>query len=119
MRLATIKNRYLFKDDNPNGIHTYGVYYDKPTKRYRAVGLTHLYIKDNKRFIQVRRGNLLIMDFKEFETPSGVKNSYFDKNVNGGKIDVYDKNNVKFLSNRFLSKSQSDTIKNFATRKEK
>lgn len=50
MRLVRIKNKYLYESDNPEGVHTYAVYYDKKTKRNRAVALTHLYQKDEKRF---------------------------------------------------------------------
>ena len=102
MRLAKIKNKYLFKGDKPEGTHTYAVYYDKPSKRYRAVALTHLYVKDDKRFKQVKKGNIRIEKFKEFDVPSGVKNYY------------YDKNNVIKTEKRYLSKSQSERIKKFA-----
>ena len=119
MRLVKIKNRYLYKGNDPNGIHTYAVYYDKKTKKNRAVGLTHLYVKDEKRFKQVTKGNIMVMKFKEFDVPSGVKNSYFDKNIQGKKIDLKDKSNVKFISQRYLKKVQSDRIKNFAKRKER
>ena len=43
------------------------------------MGLTHLYIKDEKRFKQIAKGNIMVMRFKEFDVPSGVKNSYFEK----------------------------------------
>ena len=119
MRLAKIKNKYLFKSSNPNGNHTYAVYYDKKNKENRAVGLTHLYIKDNKRFAQVKKGMIKIEKFKEFDVPSGVKNRYFNQNSKGGKINLNDKENVKFVSNRFVGKKQSMRIINFATKREK
>lgn len=119
MKLVKIKNRYLFKDDNPNGTHTYATYYDRQNKRYNAVQLTHLYIKDEKRFKQVKRGNIMVTKFKEFDVPSGVKNEYYCKNVNGGNINLNDKSNVKIVSNRHLSKKQSDKIKLFAKYKHK
>ncbi len=102
--------------DNPNGTHTYGVYYDKPSKRYRAVGLTHLYTKDKKRFQQVSKGFIMPMKFKEFEVVSGVHNSFYDKNINGKPINLQD-SNVTEISKRHLSKKQSDSIKAFAKRK--
>lgn len=114
MRLAKIKNKYLFKGDKPEGTHTYAVYYHRPTKRYRAVSLTHLYVKDDKRFKQVKKGNIRIEKFKEFDVPSGVQNYYYDKTVSGGKIDLEDKNAVISVEKRYLSKSQGDRIKNFA-----
>ena len=107
MRLAKIKNKYLFKSSNPNGNHTYAVYYDKKNKENRAVGLTHLYIKDNKRFAQVKKGMIKI------------ENRYFNQNSKGGKINLNDKENVKFVSNRYVGKKQSMRIINFATKREK
>ena len=74
MRLFKIKNKYLFKSDKPHGTHTYAVYKDKKTGENRAVALTHLYVKDDKRFQQVKKGNIAITKFKEFDVPSGVKN---------------------------------------------
>ena len=115
MRLAKIKNKYLFNSNNPEGIHTYVAYYHYPTKRYRAVGLTHLYIKDEKRFKQVSKGNIKIEKFKEFDVPSGVRNFYFDKTVMGKKIDLTDKKNVIQLEKRYIPKNQSNRIKKFAT----
>lgn len=115
MRLAKIKNKYLFNSNNPEGTHTYAVYYHCPTKRYRAVGLTHLYTKDEKRFKQVSKGNIKIEKFKEFDVPSGVRNFYFDKTVMGKKIDLTDKKNVIKLEKRYIPKNQSNRIKKFAT----
>lgn len=119
MRLAKIKNNYLFKGDKPDGTHTYAVYYDKPSKRYRAVALTHLYVKDDKRFKQVKKGNIRIEKFKEFEVPSGVQNYYYDKTLSGKKIDLSDKKNVVKVERRYLSKTQSKRIKDFATKRYK
>lgn len=118
MRLAKIKNRYLFKSNNPNGNHTYAVYYDRKSRSYRAVGLTHLYVKDNTRFQQVKKGHIMVTKFKEFDVPSGVKNSYYVKNVSQGKIDLKHKD-VLAVSKRHLSKKQADAIKKFAIRAEK
>ena len=118
MRLAKIKNKYLFNSSNPEGNHTYAVYYDRKNKCYRAVGLTHLYVKDKQRFRQVKQGRIMIMKFKDFDVPSGVKNSYFDKNVSGGKINLKDKN-ILSITPRHLSKKQSNQIKRFANKREK
>lgn len=114
MRLAKIKNKYFFKSDKPEGTHTYAVYYDRQSKRYRAVALTHLYVKDDKRFKQVKKGNIRIEKFKEFDVPSGVKNYYYDKTTSGKKIDLSDKKNIIKTSKRYLSKTQSERIKKFA-----
>lgn len=113
MRLAKIRNKYLFNSNKPNGIHTYAVYYDKQTKQNRAIALTHLYVKDEKRFKQVKKGNIMISNFKEFDTPTGVQNYYYSKNVSGKKISLKDKDVVK-VHKRFLPKKQADKLKKFA-----
>ena len=109
----------MFKSNNPNGIHTYATYYDRKNKCYNAIQLTHLYVKDANRFKQVSKGNIMVTKFKEFDVPSGVRNQYYSKNVSGGKIDLKDKSNVKFVSNRYLNKKQSNKIKMFAKKKYK
>ncbi len=114
MRLAKIKNSYLFKSDKPHGSHTYAIYYDKKNKENRAVALTHLYIKDEKRFKQVRKGNIRIEKFKEFDAPSGVQNYFYSRNTKNNKINLNDKSSVRLISKRYLSKNQSNRIKAFA-----
>lgn len=118
MRLAKIKNRYMFNSKNPNGNHTYAVYYDKATKSYRAVQLTHLYIKDDVRFKQVKRGNIMVEKFNEFSVPSGVRNEFYYKNSTGGKINLKHKDVID-ITNRHLSSKQSQRIINFAKKPHK
>ena len=118
MRLVKIKNKYLFNSNNPNGTHTYATFYDRKNKRYNAVQLTHLYVKDANRFKQVSRGNIMVTKFKEFDVPSGVRNQYYNKNINGGKIDLKNKN-IIYIAKNHLSKKQSNSIKSFANKPHK
>lgn len=114
MRIAKIKNKYMYNTDMyDNGVHHYLIYYDRKNKRYNAVQLTHLYYEDEERFKQVRRGNIKIEKFKEFDVPSGVKNEIYTKNTYGKKIDLKDKKNVVKIYQRYLSKKQSNRIKQF------
>lgn len=114
MKLYKIKNKYLFNSKQPEGIHTYAVYYDRTSKKYKAIATTHLYIKDDKRFRQVSKGNIAVTKFKEFEVPTGVQNYYYSKNINGGKIDVKDKKHVFVFGKNHLPKKQSAFLKSFA-----
>lgn len=114
MRLAKIKNKYMFKTTpDDRGIHYYLVFYDKKNKRYNAIQLTHLYIKDKNRFIQVNKGLICVEKFKEFEIPSGVKKEIYTKNVFGGKIDLSNRKYVEKVFPRYLSKKQTIRIKEF------
>lgn len=116
MRIARIKNKYFFESDKPEGTHHYAVYYDKSTHRNRAVPLTHLYVKDGKRFEQVRKKFISIEKFKEFDVPSGVWNYYYADDINGNKINLKH-NDVKDIGTRYLSQKQSNRIKKFANSK--
>jgi hypothetical protein len=113
MRLVRIRNKYLFNSDNPNGNHIYAVYYDRKTRQNRAVALTHLYNKDPKRFKQVSQGNIMVTRFKGFDTPTGVQNYYYSKNIYGNKINLKDSDIVK-INKGYLPKRKADTIKRFA-----
>ena len=114
MKLAKIKNKYMYKTKpEDEGTHYYLVYYNREKKRYNAIQLTHLYIKDKNRFIQVNKGLIIVEKLKEFDVPSGVRIDVYDKNVYGGKIDLHDKKNVVKVYPRYLSKKQSDRVKAF------
>lgn len=113
MRLAIIKNRYIYDKNDLNGVHHYGIYYDRKAKEYRAVQLTHLYEWDNKRRISYNRGHLSKIKLKEFETPTGIWNNYYSTDVNGNKIDIRNKD-VKILRN--LSPKQAKQIKDFGSK---
>ena len=113
MKLAKIKDGYMFRTDNPNGEHTYALFYDKKSKSYRAVQTTHLYRKDEKNHKKIISGALMKVRFPNCELPSGVQRFYYSKNVNGEKINIKDKS-VTFISNRHLPKRISSKIKSFA-----
>ena len=118
MRIAKIKNKYMFvTSENDNGIHYYAIFYNKETKRYNAIQLTHLYTKDKNRFIQVKKGLVKIEKFKEFDVPSGVRKKVYANNVDGQNIDINDKQNVEKIFPRYLSKKQSNRILEFVGKK--
>lgn len=56
----------------------------------------------------------MISKFKEFDTPTGVQNYFYSKNIKGKKIDLKDTSNVSILSKKHLSKLQANKIKKFA-----
>lgn len=117
MRLAWIRDNYMFDKKAPDrNRHRYALYWDKQTKRYRAVQLTHLYQADKKRFDQLRKKQLLKMKFPGFELPSGVKDSYCDRAVTGKPLDLKHPA-VQGLTKRHLPKATAKKIKSFAKRR--
>lgn len=116
MRLAKIKNKYMYKGDNGEGHHHYLIFYNRKEKRYNAIQLTHLYLKDQKRFDQVNKGVVKIEQFKEFDVPSGVKKEVINHNVNGKNINLKNKN-VLHISKRYISTKQKNRIMRFVNKK--
>ena len=118
MKIARIKNRYMFNSSNPNGTHDYLIYKDNRTNEIRAIELTHLYKKDNYRFRQLRTRLLKKMKFGHRETPSGVNNGYKTKNVYGTPIDLNHKDvNLNIYRKVRISNKQKNDILSFATRR--
>ncbi len=113
MKLAKIKDGYLFKTDNPNGTHTYAVYYDRGKKEYRAIPTTHLYREDPNRMKEKKAGALMQVKFPSIFLPSGVKDYYHTTDVNGNKINVKS-DAVKFISQKHIPKKLSDRVKRHA-----
>ena len=77
-------------------IHTYAVYYDAKTKTNNAVALTHLYVKDDKRFKQV---NLELKEVKKVCYSANQKNDLFDAELKmmGHAANVRNKCFVRFV----------------------
>lgn len=129
MKLVTIKNKYIFKPDSkkakeiakykPNEAHIYAVYKDKQTKETRLIQMTHLI--EEKKKIGIQRGYLMMVQLPNVEFPSGVKNEYFFKDVDGNPIDLKKlkaKNiNGKSKKPTYLRKKLSDQIIGFAKKR--
>ena len=109
MKLYSIKDQYLFKTDQPDGAHTYAVFFDRRRKEYCAVPTTHLYKADQKRFRQKQSGFLKEMKLPGIPLPSGIKDYAHTTDVNGHKISI---NNpaVKPISKKHLPKRLSSQI---------
>lgn len=110
MKLAKIKNRYIFHSENPNGYHTYLVYYDKRDKKNYAITTTHLYKADPKRMGQVRDGKYKKVKLPGFELPSGVYHKPNKTTAWGSDIDIHSKDvHLK----QTISKSKAKSILRF------
>ena len=116
MKLARIKDGYMFRSGNPDGEHNYCLFYDKKTKSYKAVQTTHLYRRDEKKFKQLEKNAIMRVRFPGCELPSGVRSYHHTHNVNGDKIDIKDKS-VTILSKKHFPKKLSAKIKKFAVDK--
>lgn len=110
MKLAKIKNRYIFHSDKPNGYHTYLIYYDKRDKKHYAITTTHLYKADPKRMGQVRDGIYKKMKLPGHELPSGIYHKPNKTNVFGGDIDIHSKD-VQLKQS--ISKSKAKKVLRF------
>ena len=107
VRVAKIKNRYLFRKKtgyNRNGYHHYLVYTDKHTGKNVAVETTHLYKKDPVRFDQLHKGKGFKMSLPGMETPSLILKKQYVTDSKGKAIDFAHRD-VKVK--RKLSKSKT------------
>lgn len=106
MKLVTIKNKYIFKPDeppkpkkkkdgekegpekkyNPNQAHIYAVYKDKETGETRLIQMTHVIEPQKKSAIKM--GRLMMVQLPNVDMPSGVKNEYYTIDINGDPIDL-------------------------------
>ena len=107
---------YKCKDKKEeNSHHTYAVYRDKKTGKYRAIQLTHLYEEKKQRAIN--RGYLKVEKFKQMKFPSGVHNVYYEKDINGN--DLYFGKNTIHKKVGSINTNQAKRIKRFANKKHK
>ena len=121
VRVAKIKNRYIFRKNtgyNENGYHHYLVYTDKYTGQNVAVETTHLYLKDKDRFEKLKNGQGIKMSLPGMETPSLITKTFYTTNSKGKGIDFAHRD-VKVK--RKISKSKSRRLFKFVnkTRKQK
>lgn len=112
MRLAKIKNRYLFNSSKPTQEHTYAVFEDAESKEIRAIPATHLYVPDEINMSKLHNGLLRKVKFAGYETPSGVENYYHNTNVEGKPIDL--KHSDIKIDKTPIPQKQAQIIKAFA-----
>lgn len=104
----------MYKTNDKVGTHRYAVYFDRKTKEWRAVQLTHLYeIPSNKRK-HLARGYIKKYKLACYALPSGIETGYITKDVNGNALQLTS-NNSRGSYN--LSKKDSSKIKSIAKRR--
>ena len=113
MRIYHIKDSYMFNKNNKNGTHRYCVYYDRKTKQYRAIEMTHIYELKKSKEKLIKDGLLKPFKLRCYGMPQGIETSYFTKNVDGKPIRLDKSNSRKSYS---LTKWESRRIKNIANK---
>ena len=121
VRVAKIKNRYIFKKNtgvDENKYHHYLIYTDKYTGQNVAVQTTHLYEKDKEQFAKLRSGKGIKISLPGFDTPSLLLKKFHTTNSKGKGIDFAHRD-VKVKSK--ISKSKAKRLFKFvnSTRKQK
>ena len=118
MRIARIRNKYIYKDKNKpndNGNHAYLIFFNRRSKAYNAVQLTHIYIKDPKREQKLKSGHLMEEKFSNFKLPSGVKDTIITKDFEGRPLDIRNKN-IIYLSKNHIPSKQKERIFKFLSK---
>lgn len=129
MKFVTIKNKYIFKSSKkdkgkeykPNQAHIYAVYKDKKTGETRLVQMTHLVEPQKKGAIKM--GRLMMVQFPNVDMPSGVKNEFYTKDIDGAPIDLK-KIKAKDIKGKkkkatYISKPLAEKIIAFANKRHK
>lgn len=114
MRIYHIKDSYMFNKNNKNGTHRYCVYFDRKTKKYRAIEMTHIYEISKKKRNLLSDGLLKEVKFKSYRFPQGVERAYFETDIDGKPIKLNKYNSRKSYC---LTKRESSIVKNIAKRK--
>ncbi len=100
MILIKLKDSDMF-GGGPNKSHLYLARKVRNKDEYRLNQLTHLYIKDPKRFSQVKRGLLKKVKVSGIDIPSGMKVEIMDKDFNGNKITYKSLINMKEPNSKY------------------
>lgn len=128
MKIYKIKNRKLFNAKNYNdkekrfytdkekknfldSSHFYASHYNRKTKSYFLIPLTHLYNKDIDRFLELSSGNINKENFKYSETPVGVRNYYLKNDKNGNLITKETLGTKCYTKNHISSKQRKRILK--------
>jgi len=111
MRLINIKNKYIFHSDKPEQSHRYLLYYDRKYKETRLVKTTHLYEIPEKKKYKLKKGYIKEFKFKGEYLPTGVKNEYITKDINGNKLKY---KSLNYKNKRAIPENQAKKIKAFA-----
>lgn len=110
-KLVSIKNKHIFNSNKPETSHYYVKYYDKKNKETRLVGLTHLYDISEGNKQRLSKGLIKEEKFKALYLPSGVKNKYIRKDINGKPLKY---NSSIYTDVQVVSKRQTKRIVRFA-----
>lgn len=128
MRIYRIKNKYVYGKNrrnadvyDPGKCHDYAGYYSRVSKKWRLVGLTHLF--DPKRERQMLAKQVMPMVFAAykkngFDIPSGVWNAYIESDIRGRPIDLRRMEAIPLEKGK-LSRQQSAKIRAFAKNRAK
>lgn len=90
MYKVAIKDGYVFKvkEGQKTKKHIYLAYKDKTTEEVRLIPTTHLYEIPSKKKKLLDKKHLQKENLPKEQFPSGIKNYYFNKSVDGKPIDI-------------------------------
>lgn len=115
MQIVKVKNKLMFKSNNPNGVHYYAFYWNKKYHKYNAVRLTHIAKKDNVRYNQANNGFIKAIRIKALDkyADNGITKANYVSDVNGNRLNP----NMGITVVKKVSGSSSEKIKKFGTDK--
>lgn len=115
MKIVKVRNHLMYHDQaNPNGYHYYAFYWNKKYNRYNAVRLTHIAIKDSKRYTQADRGLIKPIRIKQLDkyADNGITKDNYISDINGNRLNP----NIGTTVIVKVSDTSASKIKRFGTR---
>ena len=88
MKIVKIRNEKMFNCSNPTGIHYYGMYWNRSSRKYNAVQLTHIARKDPLRYSQADDGTIKTIRIQELDkyADSGITKKNYIADINGNNL---------------------------------
>ena len=120
MKIIRYKNKYMMKNSkDPNNYHYYAVFWNRKSKKYNAIRLTHIAVKDISNYNKANKGTILPIRLKKIDkyADSGITNINYvnnakHKNIEITRGDVIYPNISSKVSNRILYFLKKKNIQN-------
>lgn len=91
MKIVKFQNKYMMKQaKNPNGFHYYAVFWNRKSKKYNAIRLTHIAKKDSSNYQKADKGLIMPIRLKKIDkyADNGITNVNYVNNAKNKKIDI-------------------------------
>ena len=114
MKIVKIRDGLMFNSNNPGNWHYYALFYNRRYRKYNAIRLTHIAIKDSRRYQRANNGLILPIRLKQIDkyADSGITRERYINDINGNNLNA----NIGQVVIPKVSGYSSQKIKNYGNR---